>query len=148
MPEGVTSETELLAIGEVAERTGVATSALRYYEELGLLEPRARVGGRRRYGPEAVAVVGVILFLRDVGFTLAEVAQLMESRAVSPAAWRDLAQRKLDELDRQLADAEVARTAIDHALHCPRDDLLECPNFWSVVGHRLSGGAIADAEHL
>ena len=47
--------TELLTIGEVAEQAGVATSALRYYDELGLLPPATRVSGQRRYRPEAVA---------------------------------------------------------------------------------------------
>ena len=49
------------AIGELADRTGVAPSALRYYEELGLLPPAPRVSGQRRYGPAAVEAVGMIL---------------------------------------------------------------------------------------
>jgi DNA-binding transcriptional MerR regulator len=134
----------LLTIGELATHTGVATSALRYYEELDLLQPASRVSGQRRYGEAAVGVVGAILFLRDIGFTLAEISQLIESRSVSPDAWRDLARRKLDELDRQILDAQAARIAIDHALLCPKDDLLECPNFWAVVGQRLEGRSLVD----
>jgi DNA-binding transcriptional MerR regulator len=137
---------ELLTIGELSGRTGVATSALRYYEELGLLRPTARVSGQRRYGASAVAVVGVILFLRDVGFTLQEARRLMASRARSPRAWRELAARKVEELDQQIEDAQVARTAIEHALGCPEDDILECPNFWSVVGSRLEGRPLRDSH--
>src|SRR5262245_52656933 len=58
----------LLTIGELARRAGVATSALRYYEELGLLPRPARIAGQRRYPESAAWLVGVILLLRDVGF--------------------------------------------------------------------------------
>jgi MerR family regulatory protein len=61
----------LLTIGELARRAGVATSALRYYEELGLLPAPTRVSGQRRYPESAVGLVGIILLLREVGFSLA-----------------------------------------------------------------------------
>ena len=64
----------MLTIGELAERTGVPTSALRYYDELGLVRPVRREGGQRRYDTEAVRQVGFVLLLRDIGFTLAEIA--------------------------------------------------------------------------
>ena len=70
-----------MTIGELAGRTGVAASALRYWEELGLLPAPERVSGRRRYPPSAVEQVGVILLMRDVGFTLSEVKVLMGSRS-------------------------------------------------------------------
>jgi MerR family redox-sensitive transcriptional activator SoxR len=135
---------DLLTIGELAAETGVATSALRYYEELALLAPVERVSGQRRYDRSAVGVVGAILLFRDLGFTLAEIAQLVEPRSEAPQAWRELAARKIDELERQILDAEAARTALDHALHCPKDHLLSCPNFWSGVGQRLEGRRLTE----
>ncbi len=135
-------ESELLTIGELAERTGVATSALRYYEELGILRPARRVSGRRRYEPASVGVVGAVLFLRDAGFTLGEIGELMAARATTPRAWHDLARRKLDELDARILEAQAARVAVEHALNCPRDDIVTCPNFQAVVARRLAG------EHL
>jgi MerR family redox-sensitive transcriptional activator SoxR len=137
---------ELLTIGELARRTGLAPSALRYYEELGLLAPPRRVSGQRRYPPAAVEMLGVILFLRDVGFSLAETKTLMASRTESPAAWRELVRRKAAELDEQIAKAGVARVALDHALRCRQPDLLECPNFWDVVAARLAGRPLAEAH--
>lgn len=134
----------MLKIGELSERTGVASSALRYYEELGLLAPTDRVSGHRRYGRDAVVVVGVILLLRDVGFTLSEIGELMRGHA--DGTWRDVAQRKVAELDDRIAKATVARTALDHALHCPHDDILECPVFWSFVEGRVEGKALAEAH--
>ncbi len=137
---------QLLTIGELARRTRLAPSALRYYEELGLLAPAGRVSGRRRYRPSAVEMVGMILLLRDVGFSLGETRTLMTSRADSPTAWRELVRRKVGELDEQIAKAGVARVALDHALRCRQQDLLECPNFWDVVDARLAGRPLAEAH--
>ena len=128
---------ELLTIGEVADRSACATSALRYYDELGLLPPATRVSGRRRYHPDAVARVGVILLLTEVGFTLAEVGTLLASRAESPKAWHALAEAKIEELRHAADQAELARTALEHALRCPKDDIVDCPSFWALVGDRL-----------
>jgi DNA-binding transcriptional MerR regulator len=137
---------DLLTIGELARRTGVATSALRYYEELGLLRPGTRVSGRRRYPPESVGVVGAILFLRDVGFTLEEIGRLMAVRSKSPGAWRELAGRKLAELDERIAEAQTARVAVEHALACAHEDVVACPNFQAVVRRRLEGKPLHEAH--
>jgi DNA-binding transcriptional MerR regulator len=80
---------EQLTIGELAQRTGVATSALRYWEECGLLPP------------STVGLVGEILLLRDVGFTLREVKALIAARSQAGDGWRELHQRKLTELDQR-----------------------------------------------
>jgi DNA-binding transcriptional MerR regulator len=137
---------ELLTIGELARRTGVAASALRYYEDLGLLQPSARVSGRRRYPPEAVGAVGAILFLRDVGFTLDEISRLMAARSRSPRSWRDLVRRKLAQLDERIAEAQAARVAVEHALACPHDDIVECPNFQEVVRRRIAGEPLEEVH--
>jgi DNA-binding transcriptional MerR regulator len=130
---------ELLTIGQLASATGVAPSALRYYEELELLLPATRESGQRRYAPMAIGVVGAIVLLRDLGFTLAEIQRYIAGRSRAPDAWRTLAEAKLAELDRRIADAQAARVAIEHSLDCPQDDLLACPNFWAAVGDRLAG---------
>jgi len=135
---------ELLTIGELSRRTDVATSALRYYEELGLVRPVARVSGHRRYPPDAVGVVGAILFLRDVGFTLEEIGRLMAARSRSPRSWRELAQRKIAELDERIAEAQAARVAVEHALACPHEDVVACPKFQEVVRLRLEGRRLED----
>jgi MerR family redox-sensitive transcriptional activator SoxR len=136
----------LLTIGELARRAGVAASALRYYEELGLLPTTARISGQRRYPESAIGLVGFILLLRDVGFSLAEQKALMASRAVALDDWQRLARRKLAELDDQIAKAQAAREVIDHALRCPHDDIVECPNFASVIAARLAGQSLHEAH--
>ena len=137
---------ELLTIGEVATRTGVATSALRYYDQFGLVRPRQRTAGQRRYGPEAVAAVAVVLLLREAGFPLAEIKRLLAPRARSPQAWKEHARRKLGQLDTQIAKAEAARHAIEHSLHCPQDDILACPMFWNTVNGVADGQTLTQAH--
>jgi DNA-binding transcriptional MerR regulator len=136
----------LLTIGELARRTSVAASALRYYEEVGLLPPPARSSGQRRYPESTVSLVAGILLLRDVGFTIAEQKALMASRAVALDDWRQLAERKLAELDGQIARIQTAREAIVHALRCPYEDIRQCPNFAGLVTARLAGRPLSEAH--
>jgi DNA-binding transcriptional MerR regulator len=135
-----------LAIGELAEITGVATSALRYWEELGLIPAPARVSGQRRYPASAVGLVGLILLLRDVGFTLREAKAFVASRSDDADTRRDLHRRKLAELDERIAQAQAARTAIAHGLACPHHDIHRCPNFAGVVAARLAGSPLREAH--
>jgi MerR family redox-sensitive transcriptional activator SoxR len=122
-----------LTIGELARRAGVATSALRYYEDLGLLPAPARVSGQRRYPSSAVG--------------LAEQKALMTSRSAGADAWRRLAERKLTELDERIANAQIAREAVEHALRCPHDDILQCPTLSEVITARLAGKPLSEAHH-
>jgi len=108
--------------------------------------PTRRVSGHRRYGVDAVAEVGVVRFFQEVGFTLAETKRLVSSRKRSPVAWRELAVGKSEELRRRIASDEAARQAIEHALACPKDDILDCPTFWATVQGFLAGVGLADAH--
>jgi MerR, DNA binding len=94
---------------------------------------RPAPNGRTDRGPTplsrigSIGHVGIILLLGDVGFTLAERKVFMASRGVALDDWQPLARRKLAELDDQIAKAQTAREAVDHALRCPHEDILECP---------------------
>ncbi len=110
-----------LSIGEVARRTGIRPSALRYYEEVGLLPRTPRTGGRRRYGEQAVQMVEVLRFAQQAGFTLDEIRKLFhgfDAKAPLGARWRLLAQAKLRELDELQARVEQMRRAIEQGLAC------------------------------
>jgi DNA-binding transcriptional MerR regulator len=135
-----------LTIGELAKRSGVATSALRYYEELGLLPAPVRVSGQRRYPDSAVGLVGTILLLRDVGFSLGESKAVLASRTRTVDGWRSHTQRKLADLDEQIAKARTAKESLTHALHSPHDDITTCPRFTSTVAARLDGQALEEAH--
>ena len=135
-----------LTIGELAKRTGVATSALRYYEELGVMPAPVRVSGQRRYPESAVGLVGVILLLRDVGFSLRESKALLGSRTQAVEGWRSLAHRKLAYLDEQIAKAQTAKEVITHGLACPHDDFTTCPKSARIVAARLAGRPLEEAH--
>src|SRR5262249_29697665 len=144
MPDDANMPDRLLTIGELARRAGVATSALRYWEEIGLLPAAARISGQRRYPESAAELVGVILLLRDVGFSLAAQKAFMASRATAPRGWQRLAGRKLADLADQIIKAQIAREAIDHALYCPREDIFDCPHFAPITAARLTGQPLSE----
>lgn len=135
----------LLSIGELSARTGVAVTALRYYDELGLVRPQRRLSGQRRYSQTAVRDVGVVLFLRDVGFSLAEIGHLLADRPRT-RRWSELVERKLEALAEQEHRLVVARTALEHARDCPTKDPSRCPHFWTIIDARLQGASLEDSH--
>jgi MerR family redox-sensitive transcriptional activator SoxR len=111
----------LLPIGEVARRTGLRPSAIRYYEAEGVLATPVRRSGRRRYAPEAIRTIGVIRFAQDAGFTLQEIKVLLRGPAPDRglgARWRRLAESKLQELDALAHRVSQMRRAIKAGLRC------------------------------
>lgn len=112
---------EELSIGEVARRTGVAASALRYWEDAGLLPAPRRVGGRRRYDADAVRRVEVLRCAQQAGFTLAEIRTLFHGLgAETPLGerWNALAHARLRELDALIARAEQMKRAMVAGMAC------------------------------
>ena len=132
------AEDGLLAIGELARRTGVAASALRYYERIGLLSPAARVGQRRCYTAASAERVALIGLYQDAGFTLQEIGRMLAATSQGRQGWGEMAERKIAELDARIADAQQAKTLIQHALECPHRDLLTCPKFQSALEAHLN----------
>src|SRR5215208_1274114 len=128
----------LVPIGELARRTGVATSALRYYERIGLLAPAERAGQKRHYTASSAERVALIRLYQDAGFTLEEIGRMLAARSQGRRGWGDLAERKIAELDARIADAQRAKTLIQHALQCPHRDLLTCPNFRAALEVHLN----------
>jgi MerR family redox-sensitive transcriptional activator SoxR len=120
----VTSD-ELLPIGDVARRAGLRPSALRFYEEAGLLPPAARVSGRRRYEPSILGRLAVIGLLRDVGFTIREMRRLLAG-GTARHRWRPLAEAKLREIDARIVEAQETRELIERALACECETLEGC----------------------
>lgn len=118
-----------LFIGEVAARSGLSASALRYYEAEGLLPPPARASGRRRYGPEVFDRLAAIQLAQRAGFTVAEIRVLLEGAAEGGAAssrWHALAARKLLELRGQMARLQAMAALLEDGLACGCIDLESC----------------------
>lgn len=132
-----------LSIGALSERTGVPATTLRYYDELGLVRPTARVAGRRRYAASAVRDVGVVVFLREIGFSLAEIGLFLTGERHSQ---QDIIDRKLAELAGQQRRIEVARAALEHGRRCPAGSPTKCARFWSIIEGRQRGLSMEESH--
>lgn len=118
-----------LSIGEVARRTGIRTSALRYYEDAGILPKAARVAGRRQYPMEIIHRIDVLRFAQQAGFTLDEIKTLFngfsEETSLSKR-WHSLAADKLRELDQLEAGIQRMKRALQLGLQCGCMRLEDC----------------------
>lgn len=106
---------ELIAIGEASARLGLTASALRYYDERGLVRPSARPGGHRMYGPEQLRRLAFIKIAHRLGLPPETAA------AVFDAQWREIVSQQIAELDEVITQARGAQEFLTHALHCPTD---------------------------
>lgn len=109
---------KLLTISALAEQTGHRSSALRYYEEIGLLKPASRVSGRRRYDSGAIRELALIALYQDVGFSLDEIRSLIPHRASARQGWESLALAKLKELDETIRKVRSARRLLNETIQC------------------------------
>jgi MerR family redox-sensitive transcriptional activator SoxR len=113
-----------MSIGEVARKTGLRPSAIRYYEKLGLLARAPRVGGRRYYDQRALDRLAMVRFARHVGFNIAEIKLLLSDveERPPPARWRTLARQKAARLGEIIAQARRAQDLLHETLghQCPK----------------------------
>ena len=127
--------TDLLDIGEVAARTGMAPSALRFYEREQLIESVERKGLRRQYRPDVLTTLGVVAMCRQAGFTLEEVKELLATGG--RPAWKVFAQRKRDGLRAQADHLNAVADQLDHALGCPSPNVFDCEHFRAALDDAL-----------
>ena len=123
---------DLITIGEVARASGKAPSAIRYYEDIGVLPAPERVAGRRRYERDVVRTLAVIETAQRAGLTLDEIRLLLEAAGDDGAATdrlREVAERKLPELAALIERAEVVRGWLEDAARCVCPTLDDCPLF-------------------
>lgn len=112
---------EILTIGEVARRAGLNTSAVRYYERIGLLPPAARGNGQRRYDGKVLIHLAIIRLAQEAGFSIAEIGTLLSGfpEETPPSErWQELARRKLPEVDAQIGCLQVVRQVLEESLNC------------------------------
>lgn len=117
-----------LTIGEVARRADVPATTLRYYEQIGLVPPPARVGGQRRYQDSVLARLEVIGLCKSAGFALDEIQLLFADDVPGRPASRALAQAKLAEIDARMESLARARAVIEWGMRCtcPSIDACTC----------------------
>ncbi len=135
--------TETYSIGEVAQRFGITPSALRFYESIGLLPEPERTSGRRRYTQETIDDLAIVATAQRAGFTLREATTLLEGLRADrapTAAWRELADDKLRELDELARRVDDMRDILRRGLACECLELDDVEAFRA----RCARWAIAD----
>ena len=121
-----------LRIGDVAERAGVNTQTLRYYERRGILsEPKRSASGYREYPTDTVRLIRFIKRAQDLGFTLTEIEELIALRQATPrqrAKVREIAAAKMRDIDDKLARLQAMRSALYTLVEdCACGQALACP---------------------
>ena len=119
---------KLLDIGEVSARSGIKPSALRYYEEVGLIAAVARHGLRRQFGPEVLMQLKLIAMGKSAGFALEEIVGMFGPNGM-PDLPRSMFQQKADDIDRKMEGLASMRDMLNHIANCPAPSHLECPSF-------------------
>lgn len=120
-----------LSVGELARRSGVAVSALRFYEAKGLIGSARSAGNQRRYPRETLRRVAVIKVAQRVGIPLAEIAAAFErlptGRPLTAADWAALSALWREDLDQRIAKLQLLRDQLDGCIGCGCLSLGECP---------------------
>jgi MerR family redox-sensitive transcriptional activator SoxR len=113
---------EPLTIGELAQRSGVATSALRFYEERGLIRSERTAASHRRYPRSVIRRVAFILFAQRIGLTLeevgAELAKLPENRVPTRSDWAKLSRSWTERIDARIVELERLRAGLTECIGC------------------------------
>ena len=130
---------KLLDIGEVASKSGVQPSALRYYEEAGLIAPVSRHGLRRQYDREVLRQLKLIAMGKSAGFSLEDIAGMFgrDGLQLPRAAMHERA----DEIDRQIRELTTLSILLRHVAECRAPSHLECPTFRRLMD--LAGKRVA-----
>jgi DNA-binding transcriptional MerR regulator len=136
-PSGVDKEGNvvLLDIGEVASRSGLAPSALRFYESERIIESVDRKGLRRQFPPEVLTTLAVVAMCRQAGFTLEEIKRVLATGG--GPTWKAFAERKRDQLRAQAAHLDTIADQLDHALRCPSPNVFDCEHFRAALADAL-----------
>lgn len=122
-----------LDINEVARRSGVPASALRYYEEKGLVASVGRRGLRRTFDRNVLERLAMIALGREAGFSLDEIARMFAADG-RPRIDRQLLANKAEQLDATIRKLSAMRDGLRHAASCPAPSHMECPKFRKLLG--------------
>lgn len=125
-------------ISEVAKRSGVAASALRYYERKGLIHALEGGGARRRFAPAVLDQLALISLGQAAGFSLDEI-RTMFTPGGAPRIDRDMLAAKADDLDRMALRLKAMSKGLRHAAACPAPSHAECPSFQRLLKAAADG---------
>ena len=125
-------------ISDVARRSGVAPSALRFYAEKGLIASLGRPGERRRFAPQVLDQLALIALGQSAGFTLEEIRAMFAPYG-KPNIDRSILAAKADELDATIRRLRAMSKGLRHAAACPAPSHAECPTFQRLLKAAVPG---------
>ena len=125
-------------ITEVAQRSGLPASTLRFYEQKGLIGSIGRRGLRRVFDPGVLERLALIKLARAAGFSLEEVSRMFAQDG-RPRIDRRMLAAKAKELDRTIGELSAMRDSLRHAAACPAPSHMECPTFRRLLKAAMSG---------
>jgi DNA-binding transcriptional MerR regulator len=126
------SSMNLIDIGLLSKASGVATSTLRYYEEVGLIQSIARNGLRRQYSEDTLVQLALISLGKSAGFSLEEIGGMFDKDR-KPNLPRPTLSERADELDRQIRRLKTLSSLLRHVAECPAPSHLECSRFQKLL---------------
>ena len=132
---------KILDIGEVAAKTGTRPSALRYYEEVGLISSIGRQGLRRQFGPDVLLRLKLIALGKSAGFALDEIAGMFGKDGALNLP-RATVHEKADDIDRQIRELMALRNTMRHVAECRAPSHLECPKFRRLLNVAVKRGGL------
>jgi DNA-binding transcriptional MerR regulator len=125
-------------IADVSRRTGIAASALRYYERRGLIASVGPVGVRRRYAPGVLDQLALIALGQAAGLTLDEIQSMLSPHG-APAIDRRLLLAKADLIDARVRELRAMSRGLRHAAACPAPSHAQCPTFQKLLKAAATG---------
>lgn len=139
-------------IGQASKATGISAKMIRHYESVGLLPPASRTdAGYRQYGERDVHVLRFIRHARDLGFSIAEIGELVglwQDRQRPSRAVKTLAERHIAELDAKARELLAMKRTLEHLVHCCHgDERPDCPILESLAAPEQDSAAASWQKH-
>ncbi len=119
-----------ISIGQISDRTGLAPSAIRYYEDEGLVSPFRNAGGQRQYERADIRRLSFVMIAQTMGFSIAQIGEVLdrlpEGRTPTPADWARISKTFRADLDARIAQMEALRDKLDGCIGCGCLSLSHC----------------------
>lgn len=118
-----------MKIGDVSEKLGIPASTIRYYEQVGLIDPLPRVSGRREFDEKAIFALEFVRLSQAAGFTIAEIKSLLEAYASDNSAsgiWQKIASKKQADVRSQIESLRQVDVILTELISCNCSSLTEC----------------------
>jgi DNA-binding transcriptional MerR regulator len=146
--DSAAEQAQLVPIDEASRVLGLRASAIRYYEQRGLVQPAARRAGRRWYGPDQLRQLAIIRYWQQSAMmSLDQIADMLAGPS-SGRRWNEAIEEHIDTLDQQIEQMQTARGHLEHLLSHHRDSSPDgCPHYETLIWHPEHNGRHPGHRH-